>query len=250
VTDKAGPVSSKPPAVRASRRHSPWPLVIVAAVPILTVLLRLPMWVTLVVLVTGTVLLAFSPHLRERRVSDPKKAWVQLMACFSRFQSAHAALKGSPADATALDRFAKLRAECLMLLNSRRDSDWGKDADYVAKVRKEIADMSASAPDQPGTTSALPSQEAGRLGKLKRQGPLSDGEFSVLSEKLKGLAADKANTVLESVAALQLQYRERSITEEGFHASLWDFLDKLDHVKGSVPPMPATPVQTETPASS
>jgi hypothetical protein len=250
VIDKTGSVSPKPPAVRQSRRHSPWPIVIVVALPIFAVLLRLPMWVTLVVLVVGTVSLAFSPHLRERRVSDPRKAWLQLMAYFARLQSAHAALKESPADAAALERFAKLQAECLALLSGRRDSEWGKDADYVAKVRKEIADMSASVEVQNEGPAPASSQEAGRLGELKRQGPMSDGEFSVLSEKLKVMAADKASTVLEAVAAFQLQYRERTVTEEGFHAVLWNLLDNLGQGDSMAQSRPAATAQPEVPAGS
>ncbi|MBN2464901.1 hypothetical protein JXD38_04680 [candidate division WOR-3 bacterium] len=243
MNDKARTGSLKPPAARKSRRHSPWPIVIVVALPVFTVFLQLPMWVTLAVLVIGTVLLAFSPHLRGRRVSDPKKAWLQLVAYFARLQSAHEALKQSPADAVALERFEKLQAECLEMLNSRRDSEWGKEADYVTKVREEIAAMSALAPDQPGSQAPAPSREVGRLEELRRQGPLSDGEFSVLSERLRAMAADKADTVFEAVAAFQQQYREKTITEEGFHAALWDFLDNLDNGSSTVPPMPATLVQ-------
>ena len=87
------------------------------------------------------------------------------------------------------------------------------------------------------------------MEELRRQGPLSDGEFSVLSEKLKAMAADKANTVLEAVAAFQQQYREKTITEEGFHAALWDLLDNLDTGSSTVPPMPATLAQPGIPAS-
>jgi hypothetical protein len=219
------------------------------ALPILTVLMQLPIWVTLVVLVTGTVLLAFSPHLRERRVSDPKKAWLQLMAYFARLQSAHTALKESPADAAALERFAKLQAECLALLSSRRDSDWGKDASYVAKVRKEIADMSAAVEVETESPAPTQTPQATRLEELKRQGPMTDPEYHKLAEKLNVLAADAANRVLEAVAGYQLQYRQKVVTEEKLHAALWGLLDSLEHRDCGVPPMPATPAELSTPVS-
>ena len=249
MTEKARPASVKLPAVRQSRRQSPWPIVIVVALPILTVILGLPIWVTLAVLVTWTVLLAFSPHLRERRVTDPKKAWLQLMAYFARLQKAHAALKESPADAAALERFAKLQSECLELLGSRPDSGWGKDAAYVAKVRKEIADMSAAVEGETECPTPAPSRQTERLEELKRQGPMTDPEFRKLAEKLGDLAADAANRVLEAVAGYQLQYRQKAVTEENFHAALWGLLDSLDHGDSMAESRPAATVRPEVSAA-
>jgi hypothetical protein len=223
--------------------------VIVVAVPIVTVLLGTPMWVTLTVLVVGTVLLAFSPHLRGRRVRDPKEAWLQLMAYFARLQSAHTALKAAPSDADALQRFAKLQAECLAILKSRPDSAWGKDADYVAKVRKEIAGMSAAVEGETESPVPASTPQATRLEELKRQGPMTDPEYCKLAEKLGALAAGEANTLLEAVAVFQQQYREKTMTEERLHAALWDLLDKLDNGVSNVPPMPAVQVQSATAAN-
>ncbi len=197
------------------------------------------MWVTLAVLVTGTVLLAFSPHLRERRVSDPKKAWLQLMAYFTRLQSVYAALRESPADAAALERFAKLQTECRALLASRPDSAWGKDAGYAAKVRQEIADMLVAVEDQAEGPAPAPSRQVERLAELKRHGPMTEPEFHKLTEELDILAEDTANRVLETVAGYQLQYRQKAVTEENFHAALWGLLDNLDHGDSMAEPRPA-----------
>jgi len=241
LTDKKTGGSSKKPAVRATRRHSPWPLVIVVAVPVASALLRLPLWVTLVLLLTGTVLLFFSPHLAEKRVSDPKKAWIQLMAFFARLQSAHAALRQSPNNVAARQQFDRLEAECLSLLNSRPDSDWGQDSGYVETIRKQIAEMSAA--DKVEGPAPAPSPETGRLEDLRKQGPMSDSEFGTLSEKLKVLAAEKASALLEAIAGFQLQYRQGAIAEESFHAALWGLLDGLDHGDADAAPKPVTPAQ-------
>ena len=241
MTDRKTGSSPKKPAVRESRRHSPWPLVIVVALPIISFLLRLPLWVTLVLLLLGTVLLFFSPHLSEKSVSDPKKAWLQLLATFNRLQSVYAALRESPADAATRQRFATLEAECLALLNSRPDSDWGTDSGYVAKIRKEIAEMSA--PDKVEGPGPAPSPEAVRLAELRKQGPMTDNEFHAFSDKLKVLAAEKAQGVLEAVAGFQLQYRQGALTEENLHAALWSLLGGLYHADGDAVPRPVTPAQ-------
>jgi hypothetical protein len=207
------------------------------------------LWISLAVLVVGTVLLAFSPHLRARRAKDPKEAWLQLMAYFARLQSAHAALKAAPDDAAVLQRFAKLQAECLAILESRPDSAWGKDAGYVAKVRKEIADMSAAVEGQIESPAPAPTPQATRLEELRKQGPMTEPEYHKLAEKVGALAAGEADSLLEAVAAFQQQYREKTMIEERFHAALWDLLDKPDNGVSNVPPMPAAQVQPVTAAN-
>lgn len=164
--DKKKGSSPKVPAVRESRRHSPWPFVIVAGLPIISALLRLPPLVTLAVLVIGTVLLLFSPHLAGKRAGDPNKAWFQLMATCASLQSAHAALQQTPANADLLQRFAKLHSECVSLLNGRSDSEWGANLDYVVRIRSEMAEMSvpdkvaAKAPAPQPATAVQPGQGA------------------------------------------------------------------------------------------
>jgi hypothetical protein len=246
VTDKKTGSSPKVPAVRESRRHSPWPLVIVVALPIISAVLGLPLLVTLALLIVGTVLLMLSPHLAEKRVRDPKKAWFQLMATFARLKSAHAEMRQSPADASARLRFAKLDAECLQLLNSRPDSDWGAEVDYVATIRKEIAEMSASAADSVGHPSPATTPVIGQLEELREQGVLFDGEFQAFSEKLKVLAAEKACGVLETIAGFQLQCRQGTMTGVGFHVALRELLERLDRGDGDAAANaenPAQPIQ-------
>ena len=239
MTDKETGRSPKVPAARESRRHSPLPLVIVVALPIVTVLLRLPIWVTLIVLIVETVLLVFSPHLREKRVSDPKKAWLQLVATFSRLQSAHAALRQSPADAAARLRFARLEAECLSLLGGRAESDWGADSGYVTRIRKEIAELSASVPGVDAAPESAESPEAVRLKELWRQGVMSEAEFQMFSGRLKALATEKACGLLEALAGYQLQCRNGALKEEDFHAAVRGLLDRLDSVTEAGAPVPA-----------
>ncbi|MBM3331110.1 hypothetical protein FJY68_04560 [candidate division WOR-3 bacterium] len=137
--------SSPKPKVRRSRRNSPWPFVIVLGLPILTAVFGLSLWVTTALLLTGTVLLLFSPHLGQKRARDPKKAWFQLMEVFTRLRTAHAALMQSPADAAARLKFTQLETECRELLSSRLDSDWGTDVSYVEAVKKELTEMPAPA---------------------------------------------------------------------------------------------------------
>jgi hypothetical protein len=213
------------------------------ALPIISAVLRLPLLVTLALLVTGTVLLMFSPHLAAKHVRDPKKAWLQLMATFARLQSAYAALEQSPADAAARRKFAGLAAECLSLLNSRPDSDWGADSDYAAMIRKQIAHMSAPIQDKVDGPSAAPSPETERLEDLRKRGLISESEFQALSGKLKVLAADKARGLVETISELQLQYRQGGLTEENLRAALRSLLGGLDHGDSAAAPKPAKRAQ-------
>jgi hypothetical protein len=243
VTNKKTRGSPKKPAVRKSRRHSPWPLVIVVALPIISAVLHLPLLVTLALLVVGTVLLMLSPHLAAARVRDPKKAWLQLMATFARLQSAHAALEQSPADAATRQRFAKLEAECRSLLNSRPDSAWGADSDYAATIRKQVAGMSAPAPDKVEGSAPAAVSPTGRLEELRRAGVMSDGEFQALSERVEALAAEKAFAIIETIAGLQLQCRQAAMTEEDFHVALRGILERLDHGARATAAKSVTPAQ-------
>ncbi len=242
--------SNHPKLAKSSRdrRHSPWPLVIVVALPVMSLIFGLPMWVILILLVMGTVLLFFSPHLAERRVRDPKKAWVQLMATFGRLQSAHAALTQTPNDAAARARFDKLYAECDLLLNSRTDAEWGADSGYVAKIRKGVADMSAPIPEKAEVPPPASGPEAARLEELKKQGPMLESEFQAFSGRLRALATDKACGMLETISGYQLQCRQGTMKEEDFHAAIRGLLERLDLGGTEVVPKPATPAQSGEPA--
>ena len=241
--DKKKGSSPKVPAVRESRRHSPWPFVIVVALPIISALIRLPLWVTMALLVLGTVLLFFSPHLAEKRVTDPKKAWLQLMATFARLQSAHAALQQSPANAAILQRFARLHAECVSLLGSRPDSGWGADSSYVTTIRKEIAEMSATVPDKAEATAPAPSPETERLEELRKRGVMFEVEFQAFAKRFKALAAEKACGVLNAIAGYELQCRQGTLTQVDFHAALRGLLERLDQGNGTAAPQPVTPAR-------
>jgi len=234
--DTGGP--PKVPA-RRDRRHSPWPLVIVVALPLLSAVLGLPMWVTLLLLVIGTVLLAFSPHLAARHIGDPKKAWTLLLASFTRLKSVYAALRESPADAVARERFSKLQNECLSLLNSRPDSDWGANSGYAAKLKGEIVAMSDSVSSEGG--GPAPSGQIAKLADLMRQGLLSDPQFRAFSERFKVMTAAKACDVLETMAGLRLQCEQGVMTRADYHAAVWSLLEKLDRGESDATQRPATP---------
>lgn len=245
MTDEDTGGTPKAPAGRKNRRHSPWPLVIVVALPILSAILHLPALVTLVLLLLGTALLVFSPHLAEHRPVDPKKAWTQLVASHARLKSAHAALMESPSDPAARKRYSTLLDECLTVLNSRPESDWGPNSVYVPKIRSEIEAISAPVALGGGNPAPVPSEEIGRLADLRKQGLISDRELNAFSERFKLLAAEKACGVLDTIAGLHLQCREGAMAEEDYHAALWSLLDKLDHEDGAAAPKPATPTQFE-----
>jgi len=213
------------------------------ALPIISAVIGLPPWVTLALLVVGTVLLLFSPHLAVKRVRDPKKAWFQLMATFARLQSAHAALQQSPANAATVQRFARLHAECVSLLKSRHDSGWGADSNYVATIRQEIAEMSAPVPGKAETPAPAPSPETERLEELRKQGVIFDVEFQAFSKRFKVLAAEKACGVLDAIAGFHLQCRQGTLTQADFHAALRGLLERLDHGDGAAAPQPVTPAQ-------
>ena len=191
-------------------------------------LLRLPIWVTLVFLLLGTALLFLSPHLAEKRVADPKKAWLQLMAVFARLQSAHSALIQSPDDAAARQKFDRLHAECAMLLNDRPDTDWGTDSGYVAKIRKELAGMSAPAPNTVTLPASASGAELERLDELKKQGMMFDVEFQTFADKLKALATEKVCATLDAIAGYQLQCQQGKLTQADFHAALRGLMERLD----------------------
>ena len=241
MTDKGTGGSSRVPQGQRSRRRSPWPLVIVAALPLLSLLFGLPISVTLVLLIVGLVLLAFSPHLPERRHRDPKQAWLHLMACYTKLQSAHAALKASPFDATARQRFSKLEAECLSLLGSRSDSDWGADSSYAVKVRNEIVAMSASVSLEGGNPAPAPRTEIEQLAEMNRQGVISDPQFQAFSQRFTVMTAEKARGVLETIAELRLQCQKGAMAQAAYHAAVWDLLDRLDRGDSDATQRPATP---------
>lgn len=240
MTSKGMKGSQKEHAGREKRQHSPWPLIAVVAVPIISAALRLPMWVTLLLLVVGVGLLLVSPQLAAKHHHDPKIAWVQLMASYTKLQSAHAALKKPRSDAAARARFLKLKEECMAILNSRPDSDWGPDSGYAVKVRNDIESMSDSPSPDDSTSTPAPSKEIGQLADLQKQGLISDSEFQAFSEKFRILAAEKACGALETMAGLQLKCREGAMTEADFHAALRDLLDKLIRGEAAAAPKPAT----------
>lgn len=239
MTDRDTGGSPEAPAGQAKPRLNIWPLAIVVGLPLLAAVLRLPVWVSLLLLLAGVAFLVFGRRLKAERQLDPKPAWTHLLATYTKLQSEQAALQESPADAAAQKRFSKLLAECLSLLDSRADSDWGSDSRYVAKVREEVVKLSASS--QRKAVAPAPAPEVGRLEDLRKRGLISEEEFLGLSERLKALVVEKACGVLEMVAGLQLQCHEGAITEEDFHLSLRALLERLDRGNGDAALKPATP---------
>ena len=237
MTTDRGPSGSGPrAAVRRSRRNSLWPLVIVVAVPLLSVVLGLRLVYTALLLMVGTALLAFSPHLRGGGTRDPKRAWAHLVACYTRLQAAHAALQRSPADADARRRFRDVLDECESLLRSRPGEDWGSDVEYVAKLGSEVEALAAWAPDATAVPEPKAGPELGPLTDLRLQGLISESEFRAFSARLSTMAADKMWDVLETIAGFRFQCGQRTLTEAGFHAALHGLLCRLDEPDGGVAP--------------
>jgi hypothetical protein len=220
--------SPKAPAGQEKRRIRLWLLVIVMVIPLLSAILGLPLWFTLLLLVAGAAFLAFGPHFKEKHHPDPDKAWTQLMAAYVKLKSAYAARKESLSDAEAGKRFSKLVDECMSLVSSRPESDWGANSGYVAKLRNEIVAMSAAASSNGEDPEPAPSEEIGQLEKLMRQGLLADNEFQAFSERFKVMTAERARGVLEAIAKLDSQCRERVMTKADYHVALWRLLEKVD----------------------
>jgi len=232
--------SPKAPAGQQKRRIKLWLLIVVMAIPLLSAIAGLPLWFTLLLLVAGAAFLAFGPHFKEKHHPDPEKAWTQLMTAYVKLKSAYAARKESPADAEVGKRFSKLVDECMALLNSRPESDWGTNSGYVSKVRKEIVEMSAAASSKGEGPAPAPSEEIGRLKELMRQGLLADNEFQAFSERFKVMTAERARGVLEAMAGLDVQCREGAMTKADYHVALWKLLEKVDRRDDAAAPGPPT----------
>ena len=150
--------SPRVPAGRDSQLSSLARLAIVVGVPFATAFLRVPLWLTVLLLFGLAGLLFVGPHLSRKSPSDPKQAWMRLMASFIKLQSTYCDLKESPANAAVLKQFSMFEERCLSLLSSRADSDWGPDSQYAPKIRKEIAAMSAEVRAKGGNPAPTPGQ--------------------------------------------------------------------------------------------
>ena len=167
--------SEQAPAGRSKQRSSLLRVVVVVGLPLLSVVLRLPMWFTLLLMVGLAAFLFFNFNLQrpQRREADPKRAWAVLMASFVQLQNAHATLKRSPADPSAHKRFLTCEQVCLSLLSSHSDADWGRDAEYAVKVRDEIAAISAAARAECAQLVPAPGQGVKPPAEAGRQTPAS-----------------------------------------------------------------------------
>jgi predicted 3-demethylubiquinone-9 3-methyltransferase (glyoxalase superfamily) len=201
------------PAGRARQLSSLARLAIVVGLPFLSAFVGVPLWFTLLLLLGLAVLLFVGPHLSRRSHSDPKQAWMQLMGSFVRLQSAYCDVQQSPANAVARGQFSTLEERCLSLLGSRADSDWGSDSQYAAKIRNEIAAMSAEVRANGTYPASTPGQgidSAAETGKqvpapeLKEAAVRTDSPAPpvipdiVTSERLLDLILASENTVLRS----------------------------------------------------
>lgn len=148
MTNEETGYSPQASAGQGKRRLNIWILLLVVDLPLLSVALRLPLWSTLLLLLAGVAFLALFHRLKTERQPSPKQTWMRLLATYVRLESAHVALQESPSDADAQKRLSKLLAECLSLLGSRADSDWGADSGYVTKVREDVIKMWMSDQDK------------------------------------------------------------------------------------------------------
>lgn len=228
LTEKGVSGPRKAPAGQERRRIRLWLLGIVIGMPLLSLILGLPMWFTLVLLVAGAAFLAFGPYFKEKHHPDPNKAWTQLMAAYVKLKSAYGAWRESPNDAGAAKRFQQLRDECVSLVNSRPQSEWGANAGYLAKLKKEIAEMAVAASGNGAGPEPAPSEEIEKLRELMRKGLLMDNEFQALSERFKVMAVERARGVLDAIEKLAFQVRQEVMTKADYHAAIWKLVEKVD----------------------
>jgi hypothetical protein len=113
----------------------------------------------------------------------------------------------------------------------------------VTKIRKEVADLSASVPDVNAAPEPAEGPHAAQLKELRKQGVMSELEFQMVSDKLRTLATEKACGVLEAIAGFQLQCRQGTLTQVDFHAALRGLLERLDQGNGTAAPQPVTPAR-------
>jgi hypothetical protein len=157
------------PAGRGRQLSSLARLAIVVGIPFASAFLRVPLWFTLLLLLGLAGFLFVGPHLSQRSPSDPKQAWMRLMASFIKLQSTYCDLKESPANAAALEQFSTLEEKCLSILSSRADCGWGPDSQYAVKIRNEIAAMSAQVRAGGGNPAPTPEQQTETPAKAGQQ---------------------------------------------------------------------------------
>jgi len=202
-------------------------IVLAVAVPLISIAWELPFWLSLV-LIVGAVFAIGAPYILPKRRSDPKREWLQLLANQMKLKSIYATLRESPKDATARARFNKLAAECQVLLESRKDTEWGTESSYVAKVREEIAALTAAAEAAEQGLAPVPSAEIARLTELWNHGLMAEPGFRAFSDRFKVMPAEKARKVLDEIDTLRLQSAQGEMTEEDYHVALWGLLERVD----------------------
>jgi predicted 3-demethylubiquinone-9 3-methyltransferase (glyoxalase superfamily) len=192
-------------AGRAPQLSSLARLAIVVGVPFASAFLRVPLWVTVLLLFGLAGALFVVPHLPRKSTPDPKQAWMRLMASFVSLQSTYKDLQKSPADAAALKKFSTFEGRCLSLLAERADSGWGADTDYAAKIGNEIAAMSAdvrtgcsNAASTPGQQRTPPAEPVSQASESAHPG------VAAKTDKTDGLAPSVRPEVLTSDGLLDL----------------------------------------------
>jgi predicted 3-demethylubiquinone-9 3-methyltransferase (glyoxalase superfamily) len=165
--DESG--SPRAPAGQDRQLSSLARLAIVVGVPFASAFLRVPLWVTVLLLFGLAGALFVVPHLPRRSQPDPKQEWMRLMASFVSLQSAYKDLQKSPADAAALKQFSTFEERCLSLLAGRADSGWGADTEYAAKIANEIAAMSADVRTGCSNPASTPAQQLTRPAEAASQ---------------------------------------------------------------------------------
>jgi len=138
VTDRSTGYCPQALAGPEKSRLNIWLVVAVVGLPLVAAAFRLPIWSSLLLLLAGVALLGLYHRLRAAREFDPKRSSAHLLAAYAGLQSARVALQESPSDADAQKRLSRHLGECLSLLRSCPDSDWGPHPDYLAKVREDV----------------------------------------------------------------------------------------------------------------
>jgi hypothetical protein len=150
VTERSTGYAAQAPGRPKKSRLNIWLVVAVVVLPLAAASLRLPVWSSLLLLLAGVALLGLYYRMRAEQEVDPKRNAEELLAAYAGLQSARVALQESPSDADAQQRLSRHLAECLSLLRSCPESDWGPHPGYLARVREDVVRLALPTQDRAG----------------------------------------------------------------------------------------------------
>ncbi len=150
MTERSSGYAAQASARPKKSRLNIWLVAAVVVLPLVAVAFRLPIWSSLLLLLAGVALLGLYYRMSADQEVDPKRNAEDLLAAYAGLQSARARLQESPADADAQQRLSRHLAECLSLLRSCPESDWGPHPGYLARVREDVVRLAMPDQDRAG----------------------------------------------------------------------------------------------------